>query len=198
MEYIDVKQFKGKVKQDARDVIFKNGHGETHTVTFGYQKTGYGFKRFLCCPFCSKRVQKLYHVDHEYKCRECSGINPYYGIRNMTKGGYDEIAYRMKRYAARYDIEFDFPFDYLNFANDNRSKNDSFRKHLIILQGLENMRFQSIMNHTTYTSKLLSSVCRGEHPLLKSESLWDLKNWFYNWGTGERIVINNPRDMIKM
>ena len=26
----------------------------------------------------------------------------------MTKGGADEIAYRMKTYAAKYDIEFDF------------------------------------------------------------------------------------------
>ena len=116
----------------------------------------------------------------------------------MTKGGADEIAYRMKTYAAKYDIEFDFPFNYLEYANDDRNKKESFRKHLIILQGLENMRFQAVMKQTTYTSKLLSSVCRGKHPLLKSESLWDLKNWFYDWGTGERIIVQNPRDMTKM
>ena len=95
MEYIDVKQFKGKVRQDARKVTFKNVHGKTNTVVFSYQKTKFGFKRFFCCPYCQKRVQKLYYVDHNYKCRECSGINPYRGIKNMTKGGADEIAYRM-------------------------------------------------------------------------------------------------------
>ena len=198
MEYIDVKQFKGKVRQDARKVTFKNVHGKTNAVVFSYQKTKFGFKRFFCCPYCQKRVQKLYYVDHNYKCRECSGINPYRGIKNMTKGGADEIAYRMKTYAAKYDIEFDFPFNYLEYANDDRNKKDSFRKHLIILQGLENMRFQAVMKQTTYTSKFLSSVCRGKHPLLKSESLWDLKNWFYDWGTGERIIVQNPRNMIKM
>ena len=42
MEYIDVKQFKGKVRQDARKVTFKNVHGKTNTVVFSYQKTSLG------------------------------------------------------------------------------------------------------------------------------------------------------------
>lgn len=198
MKYIDVKQFKDRVKADAKAVTFKNPDGTEHTVLFGYQKTGYGSKRFFLCPCCSKYVQKLYYVGHGYKCRECGGINPYKGIKNMTKGGADEIAYRMKRYAAQNDIVFDFPFDYLDFLNDDRIKKASFRKKLTILQGLENMRFQAVMNQTTYTAKLLSSVCRGKHLLLESESLWNLKNWLYDWGSGKRIMLTNPRQMIKM
>lgn len=199
MEYIDIKQFKDKVKKDAETVTFKNNpDGAEYTVCFGYQKTGYGSKRFFLCPCCSKRVQKLYYVGCGYKCRECAKVNPYKGIKNMTKGGADEIAYRMKRYAAQNDIVFDFPFDYLDFLNDDRVKKASFRKKLTILQGLENMRFQAVMSQTTYTAKILSAVCRGKHPLLESESLWNLKNWFYNWRSGKRIVPDNPRQMIKM
>ena len=52
MEYIDVKQFKEKVRQDARKVTFKNVHGKTNTVVFSYQKTKFGVKRFFCCPWC--------------------------------------------------------------------------------------------------------------------------------------------------
>lgn len=198
MHYIDVGYFKDKVKADAESITFRNADGVENTVLFSYQKTGYGQKRFFCCPSCSKRVQKLYYVGCGYKCRECSGINVYEGIKNRTKGGADEIAYRMGVYAAKHGIEFDFPFNYLDFANDNRVKKESFRNKLKVLQGLENMRFQAVMNHTIYPVKVLSSVCRGKHPLLKSESLWDLKNWFYDWCNGQKIIVQNPRQMIKM
>ena len=198
MEYIDVRQFKDKVKPDAKEVTFKDSHGLQRTVSFLYQKTGYGKKRFFCCPFCLKRVQKLYFVGNEYMCSECGKVNPYEGIKNSTKGGYDDIFYRMKRYAARYDIQFNFPFDYLDFIFDPRIGKQSFRKHLTVLQGLENMRFQSIISKTTYSTKVLSSVIRGKHPLLQSQTLWELKNWFYDWNSGEQIIIEHPRQMIKM
>lgn len=101
MRCIDVKQFKENVKPDAESATFTDSSGIESTVSFGYQKTGYGLKRFFLCPCCAKRVQKLYQVDYSYKCRDCAGINPYRGITNMTKGGADEIAYRMIRYAEK-------------------------------------------------------------------------------------------------
>ena len=115
----------------------------------------------------------------------------------MTKGGADEIAYRMKQYAYKHDIAFEFPFDYTVFGNDERSRKQSFRDKLIVLQGLENMRFQAIMGKTIYSSKVISSVCRGKHPLLKAVSLYDLKNWIYNWNTGKEIILYHPRQIIK-
>lgn len=197
MRCIDVKQFKENVKPDAESATFTDSSGIESTVSFGYQKTGYGLKRFFLCPCCAKRVQKLYQVDYSYKCRDCAGINPYRGITNMTKGGADEIAYRMIRYAEKNDIQFNFPFDYLQYVYDKRIKKQSFRKCLAVLQGLENMRFQAILNKTTYSAKILSSVCRGKHPLLCEKSLSDLKNWFYDWNTGKEIVLQHPKQMIK-
>ena len=40
MEYIDVKQFKGKVSPDAKSVTFQIEEGVENTVCFGYQKQG--------------------------------------------------------------------------------------------------------------------------------------------------------------
>lgn len=197
MKCISVKQFKGKVKPDAERVTFTDDTGKQNTIEFCYQKTGFGKKRFLMCPYCSKRVEILYRSESGYKCRDCLGIKPYKGIKNMTKGGADEIAYRMKQYAYKHDITFEFPFDYTVFGNDERSRKQSFRDKLIVLQGLENMRFQAIMGKTIYSSKVISSVCRGKHPLLKAVSLYDLKNWVYNWNTGKEIILCHPRQIIK-
>ena len=115
----------------------------------------------------------------------------------MTKGGTNEIANRMKKYAYEHDITFDFPFDYMQFINDKRTRKQSFLKQLAVLQGLENMRFQAIMSKTTYSSKVLSSVCRGKHPLLSAVTLYDLKNWFYDWNTGKQIIVYNARSIIR-
>lgn len=197
MEYIEIKQFKGKVSSDAKSVTFQIKEGVENTVCFGYQKTGYGKKRFFLCPYCKRRVTRLYLVERSYKCRECAGINQYKGIRNMTKGGSNEITYRMLRYAEKHDIWFEFPFDYLQFVTDERVRRKSFLKSLKILQGLENMRFQSIMSKVTYSSKVLSSVCSGKHPLLQEKSLDDLKNWIYNWNTGEEMIVQHPKLFIK-
>lgn len=93
MKCISVKQFKGKVKPDAERVTFTDDTGKQNTIEFCYQKTGFGKKRFLMCPYCSKRVEILYRSESGYKCRDCLGIKPYKGIKNMTKGGADEIAY---------------------------------------------------------------------------------------------------------
>lgn len=197
MEYIEIKQFKEKVPPDAKSATFQTKEGKENTVYFEYQKTGYGQKRFFLCPCCGKRVTKLYSMRYGYRCRECGGINPYKGIKNMTKGGSDEITYRMLKYAAKHGIQFEFPFDYLQFATDERIRKKSFLKSLKILQGLENMRFQAIMNKTTYSSKVLSSVCKGQHLLLQEKSLYDLKNWIYNWNTGQEIIVPHPKLFIK-
>ena len=85
----------------------------------------------------------------------------------------------------------------MQFINDKRTRKQSFLKQLAVLQGLENMRFQAIMSKTTYSSKVLSSVCRGKHPLLSAVTLYDLKNWFYDWNTGKQIIVYNARSIIR-
>ena len=176
---IDVRNLKGKIKDDAASVTFGIS-GKKQRIILTYQNTGFGKKRFFVCPYCVKNVQYLYVIETDLKCRECAGIK-YTGIQNNTKGGYDEIAYRMKKYAAAHDIRFSFPFNYVEYALDKRMLRDKFRAYIIVLQALENMRFQAIMYNTTYSTKTIRRVIKGEHPLLQKCSLMDLKEYCYDW-----------------
>ena len=116
-------------------------------------------------------------------CRECGDVPVYKGIQNNTKGGYDEIGYRMQRYAAAHDIQFSFPFDYMAFVLDDRCSLNSFRVSLKILQGLENMRSQSIFYQKRYSNKTIKAVLTGTHPLIVNDrvTLQSLRDWFYEW-----------------
>lgn len=186
MNRIDVRDLKGKIKPNAQAVTLTVGERKQN-IQLAYQKTGISQKRFFLCPRCGKRVEYLYINNGILKCRKCSGVR-YKGIQDTTKGSYDEIAYRMKRYADKYNIIFDFPFDYIAFANDSRINKQQFRKHLIVLQALENMRFQALFYKTRYSSKLLSQVIKGEHPILQQVTLLDLRENIYDWKTGKEII----------
>lgn len=195
--YIDVKQIKEYVKPDAKTVTLKCGD-RSQVIVLVYQKTGFGHKRFFSCPKCAGRVQHLYLVNGNWSCRKCSGVNRYYGIQNSTKGGYEEIAYRMKRYADKQGIKFDFPFDYTVFGCDERTKKDKFRQHLMILQALENMRFQAIFYKTKFKPGVIRLVTSGKHPLLKSVTLLDMKDNVYDWVKGVQVTdAPTTRELLK-
>lgn len=185
---IDVGQLKGYIKTETHDVTIRTGD-KSQVICLAYQKTGYGQKRFFVCPYCSKRVQRLYQSEgSDWKYRKCSGVNPYYGMQNNTKGGYDEIAYRMRKYADKVGIQFSFPFNYLDFVLDARTHKKKFRDSVKVLQALENMRFQALFYKTRYSSKLLSQVIKGEHPILQQVTLLDLRENIYDWRTGKEII----------
>ena len=126
-------------------------------------------------------------LDAHISVRSVSGLKVYRGIRNSTKGGYDEIAYRMKKYAAKYDIQFKFPFDYACFALDKRTRRKSFVRCLKVLQALENMRFYSLFFRAQCKSKVIKSVMTGNHPIIQSTTIEELKNNIYDWNTGMQI-----------
>ena len=186
---IDVAQLKSHIKADAHDVTIRTG-GKSQVILLAYQKTGYGQKRFFVCPCCSKRVQRLYQSEgSDWKCRKCSGVNPYYGIQNNTKGGYNEIAYRMRKYADKVGIQFSFPFNYLDFALDARIHKKKFRDSVKVLQALENMRFHSLFFKSQYKPKVIKSVMNGKHPIIQNVTLEELKNNIYDWNTGKQVII---------
>lgn len=187
---IDVRELKNRIKPDANSIVIASGD-KKQRVSLYYQKVSFGKRRLFLCPRCSKRIEYLYLVNGYWSCRECSGVNPYYGIQNNTKGGYDEIAYRMKRIAYKNDIQFDFPFNYLQYADDQRTRKEKFRNCLIVLQSLENMRFHSLFFHATYKPKILRLVIAGKHPLMHQVNLDDLKNNCYNWNSGKQIIIDD-------
>lgn len=195
MARIDVRDLKGKIKDDAKGVTLRIGDKMQH-IRIAYQNTGFGKKWFFVCPYCSKNVQHLYIDGTDLKCRTCGGVK-YTGIQNCTKGGYDEIAYRMKRYAAAHDIQFSFPFNYLDFALDARIRKTKFRDSVKVLQALENMRFQGIICKTTYSAETIRQVTSGKHPLLQICSLMELKEYFYDWETGKQIIIPSVKSILK-
>ena len=195
MARIDVRNLKGKIKGDAASVTFGIGD-KKQCVMLTYQNTGFGKKRFFVCPYCVKNVQYLYVIKTDLKCRECAGIK-YTGIQNNTKGGYDEIAYRMKKYAAAHDIQFTFPFNYLAFALDQRMHREKFRAYITVLQALENMRFQAIMYKKAYSTKTIRQVTSGKHPLLQKCSLMELKEYCYDWETGQQIIVPSAKSILK-
>ena len=184
--FIDVRNLKELVKSDAVNVTLSLG-GNKRTVNLAYQKTGYGQKRFFICPYCGKRTEHLYIVGDHLKCRVCSGVKKYEGIQNNTKGGYDEIGYRMQKYAAKHDIVFDFPFDYTAFIFDTRTSKKKFRDALNILQALENMRFHALFFKCRYKPSVIKSVLSMQHPLMQQVTLKELKDNIYNWNTVERV-----------
>jgi ribosomal protein L37AE/L43A len=186
---IDIRQVKGHIKDDARYITIKTGERK-QVLELSYQRVGFGQRRFFVCPSCEKNTERLYYAKGIWKCRKCSGVNPYEGIQNNTRGGYDEIAYRMKRYAAKQNIQFEFPFDYLQFVLDPRIKGARFRNQIRVLQAMESMRFHALFFQAKYAPKLIRSVIRMEHPLMQKVTLDDLKNNIYDWNTGEKIEMD--------
>ena len=195
MARIDVRDLKGKIKDDAVHVTLGIDN-KKYDLMLAYQNTGFGKKRFFICPYCSKNVQYLYITGNGLKCRVCGGVK-YTGIQNNTKGGYDEIAYRMKKYAAAHDIQFSFLFNYLDFVLDGRMHREKFRNYVTVLQALENMRFQGIICKTTYSAKTIRQVTSGKHPLLQKCSLMELKEYFYDWETGQQIIVPSVKSILK-
>lgn len=156
--------------------------GEQYTVELDAQKCGFGERKFLVCPECERRTMRLYRrAGTLLLCDKCAGLNLYKPIQNGTKGGYLEISYRMERYAAKRGIAFNYPFDYRHFADDPRFDKAAFRKALLILQALENMRAQSIFFKTVYRPETIKAVLTGKHPILSEKSLYELQKWLWKF-----------------
>ena len=184
VQCLDVNKIKDKVSPDHCQLTYTTD--QKRPLQVEYQKTGYGKRPFLICPLCGRRFKRLYLCGNVLMCRDCGNVPVYKGIQNNTKGGYDEIGYRMQRYADAHDIRFSFPFDYLAFVLDERCSLKSFRLSLKILQGLENMRSQSIFEQKQYSNQTIKAVLTGKHPLIVNErvTLQSLRNWFYEWERG--------------
>ena len=153
-------------------------YGQKYLIQTAEQKTGFGIKKFLLCPVCGKRRVKLYFVGNGFKCASCGKINLYTGIQNGTRGGERELEYRMMRFAAANEITIsEWPFHYLHYIADKRISRASFRKKIVILQALENMRFQNIFFGKVYPQTVIRSVLKGEHPALNTKTLGYLQRY---------------------
>ena len=85
----------------------------------------------------------LYLSGKGWTCHTCCPVSPYERIQNKTKGGADEIAYRMDRYANLKGITFEYPFRYTAFVLDDRTKKESFRNSLKVPLDFSRNDYQS-------------------------------------------------------
>lgn len=146
------------------------------------QKTGYGVKKFLECPRCYQRREKLYVYNvNDIYCRSCSPISPYKAIQNSTKGGEPELEYRMHRVAKEYGFkDWEFPFNYMEVLLDRPKyyRHKKWEEGIRKMQALENMRFQNILYKNRYRSKEINHVFNNR---LYSYNLRHMRDKFIDW-----------------
>lgn len=143
------------------------------------------WKRFFICPECGKRKRELYLIGGEWQCASCGHLKKYRGIQYTTRGGFDEISYRMRMYGKKIGIQIHFPFDYLEYAIPDppitKKRIEEHRKHMKVLQSLQNMRNQALFFGTRYNAALFRQVTSGRHPLMKEHTLQELRTYLYDW-----------------
>ena len=177
---IDISQIEKKYK--AGSSLCAEIDGERYTIQLAEQRTGFGSRSFFVCPECGRRTKRLYqNCEKPFYCDKCAGINLYKPIQNGTKGGETELEYRMERFARKNKINFEYPFDYMQFAKDPRNTKADFRQCLLILQALENMRMQNILYKTVYSPKTIKAVLNGSHPLLQEKGIEKIKKYLYRF-----------------
>jgi hypothetical protein len=144
------------------------------------QRTGYGYKLFIVCPLCGSRRIKLYSYHDSLVCRGCYPFRLYKNMTDTTKGGYEEISYRMSRVAAKYGVQINHPFSYHQMLL-NKPKymhNRTWEGLTRQLQMLANMRFQAIFMKKKYSSELIKYALGH---CLYLYSLSDLDKYLIDW-----------------
>jgi hypothetical protein len=175
--YIDINSFKEEIADGFDYLDFITGGTLQSRLRFAKQRTGYGFKHFLICPNCGSRRTKLYYYNEDYLCRCCYPINIYGNIQNSSKGGYKYIAYKMKRFADTKGIELvNGPFNYACYQKPAHRKEASWVKDLIVLQALENMRYQSLAFNKRWNTKTVKSVLTWTNTFLYIFDLSDMQD----------------------
>lgn len=161
-------------------------------IEFSKQKTGYGEKLFMKCPVCGERREKLYFINGLAKCRECIPQNVYRGIQHTTIGGTDYISYKMHRYAKKNGINIKkFPFMYYEYEKPKFISGDRWCDKLIVMQALENMRFQTIFCKRIWSKRTIDSVLQWDNSLLYINMLGEIASFIINWDFGVNMNTKN-------
>lgn len=175
---LDIKDIKNTDQKAVRIRV----NNELISIDIEKQKTGFGYKRYLICPNCSQRRTHIYFYNDQYiYCRSCSPISPYEGITHTSKGGESNIVYRMYRIAANHNIRFKFPFSYYELLLDmpKHGGQEQWRKAVIKLQVLENMRSQTIFFKKKYSAVLIKHILQNCDNL--PYDLCDIEKYLIDW-----------------
>lgn len=176
---LDIRELENK---DVEYIKLKN---ITVRIYIAKQKTGFGYKHFLQCPNCGSNRERLYLTgNNQIYCRSCSPKHIkkeiYRGITYTTRGGRDEIAYRMARIAKVYSIPLKFPFDYMSIIlkRPKYMRLNKWTEGLYKLQILENMRNQTIFFNKKYEAALIQRILEDH---LYDYTIADVQRYFLNW-----------------
>lgn len=149
-------------------------------VELARQKTGFGYKAFMVCPWCGSRRVELYMYHDELICTDYYPVRVYKTRQDSTDGGYEEIGYRMNRLAARYGIQIEQPFFYYQmiFKKPKYMHQNTWEHILRQLQLLANMRFQALFFKKRYSPKFIRYALKH---CLYLYSLYDMEKYLIYW-----------------
>ena len=132
-------------------------HGET--IYIDTQKTGFGKKQFMLCPYCGERRAELYYHNNKFCCRSCIGVNIYsYRTNIYDEGGERLILYYILKIAKKLNLKYKdlkFPIraeDFL-FLKPKYMRWEKFAITLKQLTILETMRSKNIFLGYTYSAR---------------------------------------------
>ena len=120
------------------------------------QPTGFGCRRYFLCPACNRKCGKLYGVHGYIYCQKCIPLDIY----RIRRGLYDEagaalIVWHMRKLAKNIsDKPIKYPFRYFDYPSfpPRYMRSEKYRKILLKLQILENMRFAANFYGARFTA----------------------------------------------
>lgn len=184
-QYIDIRDCvaSGAHGMDSANIRIESG--ETYSLTFAKQKTGYGEKMFLVCPECGERREKLYICGTRLLCRECYPLPVYQSIKNVSVGSHTYIEHRMRSLARKEGITLKrFPFCYMEYEKPKYKHFEKWHMAITKLQAFENMRFQAIFLRKRYSLEVMNSILDERNIFLYTLDLHDMDRYIYDWEDG--------------
>jgi len=178
MTIVKIGQFKKQTDRGQKEARYRCGDCEGK-IFFSKIQVGYGFRPCFVCPSCGHYRFQLIFNGKQFLCFQCAGVNPYEGIQTTTRGGYNFIAYKMARFAAKNGVEgFHFPFNFYDYERPKRRRCEKWNRAIKILQALESMRNQSIFFGKVWDTAVIKSVENGTNEYLQC-SVYELREYFY-------------------
>lgn len=160
---VQIKDFEKLYKQGKSRVRWTAGEKEGF-IHISKVRVGFGEKHYFICSKCGQYRVKLAFNGEKFACFGCFGVNPYAGLQKTSRGGWEFIMYKMRRYAEKNRVgDLKFPFTFYDYPRPARYDADKWSKVMMILQALESMRNQALFYEKTFDPKIIQAVERGIH-----------------------------------
>ncbi len=149
------------------------------TVRIVMQRTGFGYRRYFLCPSCSRKCEKLHLLSNGFHCHRCMPFD-LYGFR---RGLYDEggdrlITWHMMKLGYTIGIDpIEYPFHYWRYVLERPKsmRQEKYRKTLLKLQILENMRLATLICGCIFTGTDIKKYT--SELFIKHFDLWQVDDY---------------------